>query len=110
MPEYLSVGFYRTSLPNGAGESLTVLINGKVADLKQYRVNQGQHPDADFPSWGKLKKIEVLSNKTDIDDEVLIKLFWKGNTDVAVLANHYAKDGWSLFKVRDNRQYLLFQR
>jgi hypothetical protein len=85
MPEYLSVGFYRTSLPNGAGESLTVLINGKVADLKQYRVNQGSHHDGDV-SWGKLKKISKkyfenaireLVSSTYVVGDTISEMYWQ---------------------------------
>ena len=109
MSEYLSVSFNRSRKPDGAGESLSVSINGLVANISQSREYKGSS-DEGMPHWGKLKKIEVNSNETPIDDKVLIELFWEGNTDVAVLANHFATEGWSLFKVRNNGTYLLFQR
>ena len=32
------------------------------------------------------------------------------NCDPAVIANFFAKDGWKLCKVRDGKQYLMFER
>ena len=109
MSEYLSVGFNRSNQPDGAGESLSVSINGFKANISQSREFRGSS-DEGMPHWGNLKEIEVHSNETPIDDKVLIELFWEGNTDVAVLANYFAKEGWSLFEVRNNGRYLLFQR
>ena len=109
MSEYLSVGFNRIRDPDGGSESLSVSINGLGANISQSREYKGQS-DEGITYWGELKKIEVRSNETPIDDKVLIELFWEGNTDVAVLANHFATQGWSLFKVRNNGKYLLFQR
>ena len=108
MPEYLSVGFARSVEQDGGGESVSVSINGSTATIIQSREFRGSSGGDSY--WGDLKEIKVHSNETPIDDKVLIKLFWEGNTDVAVLANHFAAEGWSLFKVRNNGQYLLFQR
>ncbi len=112
MPEYLSVGFSRSILRDGEGaekgKTASVSINGNIATIEQLRKISGHHEYG--TSYGEYKEMELLSNETELDDKILIKLFWKGNTDVAVLANHFAKDDWSLFKVRDKGQYLLFQR
>lgn len=109
MSEYLSVGFARSADQDGGRESVSVSINGSTATITQSREHRGSS-DEGIQYWGDLKEIEMRSNETPIDDKVLIKLFWEGNTDVAVLANHFAAEGWSLFKVRNNGQYLLFQR
>ena len=108
MVEYLSVRF--SSYNHGGERGAQVHVNGALAHIQQTREAKGftdDHVPTGYLEWSA---ITVIENQTILDDKTLIELFYEANTDVAVLANHFAKDDWGLFKVRNNETYLIFQR
>jgi len=108
MAEYLSISF--SIINSECTEGTEVSINGAVAMIGRSRRVTSSDEDGNAYGYTQWSAIEVINNQSIINDKTLIRLFFEANTDVAVLANHFAKDGWTLFKVRNNNQYLLFQR
>jgi hypothetical protein len=108
MPEYLSI--HLRKMDEATKTAYIIGINGAEAVFERTRHHRGSDMDGydlGFDDWTKYK---LIRNETSVSKKVLIDLFVEQNTDVAVLANYYAKNGWSLFKVRDGGNYLIFQR
>ena len=108
MAEYLSISF--SIIDSECQKGTEVSINGAVTIICRFRSVTETDGDGNAYGYTQWSGIEVRNNQSIIKDKTLIQLFFEANTDVAVLANHFAKDGWTLFKVRNNNQYLLFQR
>jgi len=108
MAEYLSISF--SIINSNYSKGAEVYINGAVATVSQSRSATSCDEDGNAYGYTQWSAIKVTNNQSIINDKTLIRLFFEANTDVAVLANHFAEDGWTLFKLRNNNQYLLFQR
>jgi hypothetical protein len=104
--EYLSINIMAPRPHANRAVALEIFVNGVPSTFRSEFVNN---------EWTKLENPhihQILTDLVKLLDDAVDKQYqrFRVNSDPAVIANFFAKDGWKLCKVRDNKQYLLFER